>query len=237
MQNGLTAHGRVGAKTLQAAASKGYRILPANYYQLRSSQNWPPKPSNLSSPSNAWRNKKFTCFEFLQKPRPPRHDKEAIIIKGSCNGQSSDWEDDFVVNYFDDRFQFASGYRGYFKCHRLAAPKLKALLDEWENESLLHLVLNYAGCFVPRYKRGRAPHPTKGHGKRKSSQTSALSNHSFGSAIDISTHWNGWKQQPAICGEKGSVRELVEVANKKGFYWGGHYNTTKDGMHFELSKI
>jgi hypothetical protein len=32
------------------------------------------------------------------------------------------------------------------------------------------------------------------------------------------------------------VRELVEIANEWGFYWGGHF-TRKDGMHFEIAKI
>jgi hypothetical protein len=34
--------------------------------------------------------------------------------------------------------------------------------------------------------------------------------------------------------EKGSVRELVPIASEQGWYWGGHYQSRKDGMHFEL---
>ena len=45
------------------------------------------------------------------------------------------------------------------------------------------------------------------------------------------------KPMPAICGRRGSVRELVEAANSLGIYWGGHFSTTKDGMHFEISKL
>jgi hypothetical protein len=42
---------------------------------------------------------------------------------------------------------------------------------------------------------------------------------------------------PAKQGELGSVRELVPIANKWGFYWGGHFKERKDGMHFELANI
>jgi hypothetical protein len=41
---------------------------------------------------------------------------------------------------------------------------------------------------------------------------------------------------PALVGQKGSVREIVPIANEFGFYWGGHF-TRKDGMHFEIAKI
>ena len=41
---------------------------------------------------------------------------------------------------------------------------------------------------------------------------------------------------PALVGRKGSVRELVEIANANGFYWGGHF-TRKDGMHFEVAQV
>jgi len=42
---------------------------------------------------------------------------------------------------------------------------------------------------------------------------------------------------PALVGQKGSVRELVPIANENGFFWGGHFNDRLDGMHFEIAKI
>jgi len=43
---------------------------------------------------------------------------------------------------------------------------------------------------------------------------------------------------PEIPFYEGNVgdRELVEAANSIGIYWGGHFST-KDGMHFEISKL
>jgi hypothetical protein len=42
---------------------------------------------------------------------------------------------------------------------------------------------------------------------------------------------------PALKGELGSVRELVPLANRHGFYWGGHFRGRPDGMHFEAARI
>jgi len=38
-------------------------------------------------------------------------------------------------------------------------------------------------------------------------------------------------------GARGSVRELVQIANGLGFFWGGHFSGTPDGMHFELAQL
>lgn len=34
----------------------------------------------------------------------------------------------------------------------------------------------------------------------------------------------------------GCVFELVPLAHQFGFYWGGHFKTRRDGMHFEVAK-
>lgn len=36
-------------------------------------------------------------------------------------------------------------------------------------------------------------------------------------------------------GKQGCVRELVEIATEQGFYWGGHFKSRPDGMHFEVA--
>jgi len=63
--------------------------------------------------------------------------------------------------------------------------------------------------------------------------TTRLSNHSFGSAIDISTKFsNYWKWQGDLSYRNQIPIEIVEVFEKHGFIWGGkwyHYDT----MHFE----
>jgi hypothetical protein len=63
--------------------------------------------------------------------------------------------------------------------------------------------------------------------------TTRLSNHSFGSAIDINTTYsNYWKWQGDLSYRNQIPIEIVEVFEKHGFIWGGkwyHYDT----MHFE----
>jgi len=63
-----------------------------------------------------------------------------------------------------------------------------------------------------------------------------LSNQSWGTAFDINAAWNGLGRRPPLVGEKGSVRELVQLANQHGFYWGGHFSKRPDGMHFEVGQ-
>lgn len=59
---------------------------------------------------------------------------------------------------------------------------------------------------------------------------------SWATAFDVNVAWNGLGRQPALVGETGSVRELVQLANEHGFFWGGHYSGRLDGMHFELAR-
>ena len=105
--------------------------------------------------------------------------------------------------------------------HRLAEKQLRKLFSDWEKEGLTSLILTYGGSYVPRFVRGRP---------------GVLSNHAFGSAFDINVAWNGLGRVPAFVGQKGSVRELVKLANKNGFFWGGHF-TRLDGMHFEIAVL
>ncbi|GJD98115.1 M15 family metallopeptidase [Methylobacterium isbiliense] len=236
VKHNLVPNGEVDAPTLNVAATRGYTILPQTYYSDRRGGAYPPRPTGLSSPSNATRNRDFGCFTFLQHPRPPRPDKEAIVITASCDRTVPDWVGANIVEMPVPQLRFARGYNGRIRCHRLAAPVIKALFEAWEQADLLHLILSYDGCFVPRYKRKQAPSPTLGHNEKKSADVEALSNHAFGSAFDINAADNPLGEEPAECGDRGSVRELVAAANAVGIYWGGHFGT-EDGMHFEISAL
>jgi hypothetical protein len=104
------------------------------------------------------------------------------------------------------------------------------LWQAWERAGLLDRILSFQGGFVPRFVRntaGRNPRP--------------LSNHAWGTAFDINAPQNRLGVEPALLGQTGCVRELVEIANQHGFFWGGHYRNRrdgsigKDGMHFEIA--
>ncbi len=111
---------------------------------------------------------------------------------------------------------------GVIKFHKKGVEQLKGFFEEVERRGLKHLIISWAGSFYPRFIRG---------------SSSRLSNHSFGTAIDMNAPQNWLGQSPAKVGQKGSILEIVSIANSFGFYWGGHYNGRKDGMHFELAKL
>lgn len=233
---GIPKSGKLDSKTLDVARTLGYSVLPNNHYSKISSEAWPPPPADLTSPGNATRNRLFTCFNFIQLPRLQRPDDEAIVIKGTCDGAHRDWVAANIVTIDIPQLKFARGYSGRFGCHKKAAPLFAALFAKWETDDLLHLILSYEGCFVPRYIRDAAPPGRFGHRVKKSTQVRSLSNHSFGSAFDINFADNMRRRVPARAGARGCVRELVAAANATGVFWGGHFST-KDGMHFEISKI
>ena len=180
---GLPNTGKLDRPTLDVAETLGYKVQPNNYYQSKP-VDFPSRPTSLSSPANASRNRDFTCFKFMQLPRNRRPDDESIVQKGSCDGREPDWAAAHIVTIPIPQLDFAKGYDGRFRCHKKAAPIFAALFAKWEAENLLHLIRSYEGCFVARYIRGNSPGPD-GHGLKNSSDVGVLSNHSFGSTFDI----------------------------------------------------
>ena len=108
------------------------------------------------------------------------------------------------------------------RCHKLAVVPILRLWEEWEKAGLLNRIERWHGCHNARVQR-----------KSKS----VLSNHAWGTAFDINRETNDLDQMPPAVGQRGSVRELVPIANKLGFFWGGHFSKRLDGMHFELSTL
>ena len=230
----LKTTGKLDNATLAVAKTLGYTILPDDYYSKRRDPDWPKKPKGTASPTNKWRNSTFGCFLFRQLARQYRPDPESIIIDGSCDGKTDDWTRQNIVDIPIKQLEFAKGYSGYVRCHELASSHITDLFAQWEADDLLHLIIRYEGCFVPRYKRNQAPRGDAAQPERRSLDVDQLSNHSFGSAFDINYAQNQFPGQPALCGDLGSTRELVQSAAKLGFYWGGFF---KDGNHFELANL
>ncbi len=236
--HGLPMSAELDDPTIDTARTLGYTVLDRAYYTDPAKQGdaWPPKPAGLSTPSNASRNKHLTCFVFNQSPEGHRTTDalDGINIKASCDGTVADWIREFVMDVALPSMPGTVGFPSRMRCHRKVAPFALKLFDEWDRADLLHLVIGYSGDFVARYKRNRSPDPG-GHGDKESKSVGALSNHAFASAFDINVAENGLDNVPAFIGRKGCVRELVTIANEIGFYWGGHFNSTRDGMHFEFA--
>lgn len=211
---GLAADGVAGQRTLLKAASQGFELVEQPRDDDRGS-NFPPPPGFEPLVTNAERAQLFGHFDFVAAPTAA--DREAIRILGN-------WERDNIVKVPVPQIRSVQGARGrdYIWFHRLGAGQLQAMWAAWEAAGLLDRVLTYEGSFNPRFVRG---------------STMNLSNHAFGSSFDINYTWNKLGQRPALVGERGSVRELVPIANRHGFYWGGHYSGRKDGMHFEIAYL
>jgi hypothetical protein len=174
---------------------------------------FPPHPS-FSSPGSAQRAEMFGTFQY--EAAPTADNPEAIRILGN-------WERENIVRVpLPQLSQVTGGRHRSMQFHRLARQQLIDLWQDWETAGLLDRILSYNGSFVPRFIRG---------------STTRLSNHAFGSAFDINARWNPLRRIPPAIGEEGCVRDLVPTANRHGFYWGGHYNSRPDGMHFEIALL
>ena len=105
---------------------------------------------------------------------------------------------------------------GSVTCHQDLFPQLRAALLEVQQRGLAGSIHpdEYAGCYYPRFI----------------ANTTTLSNHSFGLALDLNVPGNG----------RGTVgemdRDVVAIFKTWGFAWGGDWRYT-DPMHFELSEI
>lgn len=208
----LTADGIVGNRTYAAAMMIGMPVVESDSTGT-GGPNWPQKPSFKPLTSTAERQKLFGKFSY--KHTPTAKNKEKITV-------TDDWVKQNIV--YVDLPQLSKAFKGKYtrmRFHKLAANQLKALWAEWEARGLLHHVISYEGAYTARLVRG---------------STKTLSNHAFGTAFDINARYNGLGKMPALKGEKGSVRELVKIANKHGFYWGGHFSRG-DGMHFEVAVL
>ena len=195
IQRALPVTGELDQATLEVAQGLGYTVRPDNFYDTISGPNFPPRPNNLTSPSNHDRNKALGCFRFRQLPIQNRGDPDEIVTEGSCDGVIADWRMENIIDLPIPQMKFASGFSGVMRCHRLAAPHILLLFARWEQLDLLHLIRRFDGAYVPRYKRGQSPGPG-GHGIKRSDQTDAISNHGFGAAFDINEPDNPFGHVP-----------------------------------------
>jgi hypothetical protein len=213
---GLASDGIVGPATLGAALSAGFDIGfvddvdPETNPVLTGS-------SDLKPANQAARQRMFGRFEFTPDPAPGNPER----IR-----PDPDWEAENIKTVTVPQLKgvpvFGQRSSGRMRFHRRAEAQLIAMWAAWEQAELIERILTYEGSYNPRFIRG---------------SRSTLSNHAFGSAFDINMRWNRLGAVPALEGLEGSVRELVPIANAHGFYWGGHFKTRPDGMHFEVATL
>lgn len=209
-EQGLHPDGVVGNKTYGAAMLLGFNAVHDTRPGIDGA-NWPPKPDFPPLVSNAQRQAVFGKFAFIPAPLPG--DSENIKV-------TDGWDTQNIIQVPVPQLQGVNG-QTHIQFHKLAANQLIKLWADWDTAGLLYLILNFDGSYDARFVRG---------------SNTTLSNHAFGSAFDINAEWNAYGAQPALVGQKGCTRQLVEIANANGFYWGGHFSK-QDGMHFEIAKI
>ncbi len=210
--NGLEADGVVGNQTWGSAMAQGLPLIETKIGG-KSDPSWPE--AQIRPITAAQRIKLFGEFRF--QPAPTKGNPEGIKILGS-------WQSDNLSSVVVPQLKTVEGApkSGRVFFHQAAKQQLKDLFQAWEDEGLIHLVLGWAGSWNARFIRG---------------SRTTLSNHAWATAFDINVPWNGLGRQPALVGRKGSVRELVPLANDYGFFWGGHFSKRPDGMHFECAKL
>ena len=207
---GLHPDGVVGNKTYAKAMLLGFGLVTDTRTDIMG-EDFPKKPAFPPLVSNAERANVFGKIVFKSKPLPDNPENIEI---------TNNWDKGNIIKVLVPQLIPLKGTATvYF--HKKGANQLVKLFKDWETAGLLHKVLTWEGAYNPRFVRG---------------SRTVLSNHAFGTAFDINYSWNKLGAVPALVGQKGCVRELVEIANKNGFYWGGHF-TRKDGMHFEVAKI
>ena len=177
----------------------------------------PEPPATKLAPlvSTSQRQALFGAFSY--EPAPTPQNPEAIRI-------TDGWVGENIRRVVVPQLQGVPGapHTGGVFFHKAVSDQLVRLFQAWEDAGLLHLVESWAGSWVPRFIRG---------------SRSTLSNHAFGTAFDINAPWNPLGATPAGRGEKGTVIPLVKLANEHGFFWGGHFRSRPDGMHFEAVQI
>lgn len=223
---GLPQTGAVDQFTVEALEAKGLVLLSPPKEGAKPGLDWPERPDEPQQPDYELTSSLFGEFEFRHTPVPSNPEKIEIL---------GGWEQENIVTVRVpqlDRCLFAAGAHyavretGVIKCHRLAEAAFLELFARWGEAGLLDRILTCAGAFNARLKRG--------HTKAKPAN---LSNHSWGTAIDLNAWENPLGHVPVGIGSRGAVRELVGIANSLGFFWGGHYKNRPDGMHFELARL
>jgi hypothetical protein len=213
--SGLRGDGWVGKDTYAAAIVDGFDPVDYGIPEFGETQNpnWPENPgvSPLSVPD---KHRLFGRIQYRLANNP--RDPEAIVI---TNG----WEKNIVMVELPQLVGVkGAGRAKKFPFHKKVAPQVAALFEAWAEHNYTQLIFSYAGSWVPRFVRG---------------SRTTLSSHAWGTAFDINAAWNGYGRRPAMVGEEGCVRELVELAVEHGFFWGGWFPNRVDGMHFECYDV
>ena len=201
---------------------RGYHFPDFDPDPAKKALSWPGRRVGLTSPPAELMQTKCGTIVFVHDPIP----KNAEHIRITNNFVSENIIEVDIPQLRDCVVILDHGVAksdGRIQFHRNHANRLAKLFADWEAAGLLDRILSFDGSFNARLKRGK-----------KGNDLKNLSNHSWGTAIDLNASWNQRTHIPAQMADRGCIRELVAIGQDNGFYWGGHF-TTMDGMHFEVA--
>ena len=242
-QKGLTADGIVGPDTWKVAVADSFppaavptgdvadhdadpdptEVDDAIEQVDKTLPSWPPRPA-WAKPlvSQAERDAVLGKIEYVAAPIPPKE----VMVDGKMVKKGGNPEAVRITNGWAKeniaQFSIPQLSSKPISMHKAVGPQFQAWLQACEKKGVLNII-SFGGCWVPRFVRG---------------SRTRLSNHTWGSAIDINVPWNGRGRQSALVGKKGCVREMAELCYDFGLFWGGHYKgAPEDGMHFEARAV
>ena len=226
--NGLDVTGDCKGTTMTRVRDLGYTPVAFDVTSANQGVSFPRRPDSatLPQPTAAITASLFGTFQFQREPQPDN--PENIRILGG-------WEAANIVTVHIPQLvgvpiplgpARARLSTGSLRCHSKARDAIVGLFRAWDDAGLADRILTFDGAFNARLKRGRTV-----------AIPANLSNHSFGSTFDINADLNPMNNTPHLMGSRGCVRELAAIANARGFYWGGHFVSNPDGMHFEVARL
>lgn len=192
---------------------------------------WPARPAGVTQLTASARDGIFSTFVITDPSHtnyPGYEDttstdpdaKDDIVIKGGWVGRNIH---EVTIPQLA-KIVVPAAPKKYF--HKRAIPQLLGLWQAWDDAGLLDRIRTFDGAYNARYMRN-GPHIQ-----------SRLSNHAWGTAFDINERTNKLGQTPAVSWEAGCVFDLVPLAVRWGFYWGGWFGGGRvDGMHFEVRTL
>ena len=163
--------------------------------------------------------------DALDEAGIPKNRKEVYAVFG----------DPDIAVFKKRNMVLARGLRGNKEklyCHKLAEPRIRAVLDALSEPDLDYIVT--MGCYNHRHQRHDPTRP--------------LSYHSWGIAIDINPADNrviryrdGMRPKPFSPlwlkdYPNGVSKEIVSAFKAQGFTWGGDWKNFCDPMHFQLKE-
>ncbi len=215
--NSMPADGVVGNGTMGQAMRDGYPALDEGEEvpTAETSAAWPERPADIAPLSLADRQRLFGTFGYVSAP--VAGNPEAIRM-------TDNWASSNITTIVVPQLSrvAGAGASGRISVHKLVAPQILSFFLDVEQQGLLPLVRTFGGAWAPRFIRGSKTY---------------LSNHAWGTAVDLNVPWNGLGTRGTLVGEQGSVRKLVPIALEHGLYWGGWFQSRPDPMHFEAFTV